>query len=215
MEKLLFVDDHPVVQYGMKSFLSRHKLFDEIDLAATGTEAIELCEKAQKSEGYRMIIMDINLPDYEIIALVKAIRKIAPEAALLMFSMEAPKMYLKRLLELGIRGFIEKTSLEDELLFAIERIRNGKDYFSSDLLADLLNHQEGDTPEILNGLSERESEILSMMIGGKTSQEIADALNLHKSSISTYRTRIFQKLGVKNNFDLYRWALREGLIYPD
>ncbi len=213
---VLIVDDHPVVQMGMRSFMERYKLFSECDIAGTGKEAVQLIKKHRSEPGYyAMAILDINLPDYEALALVKFIMDNAPETAIMMFSMEPPRLYVKRLINMGVKGFVNKTSGDDELLFAIKSIKAGRSYFSSEIMTDIVNG--GDDDELSNvskKLSDRESEILSLMIRGKSHGEICDLLNLHKSSVATYRTRIFTKLGVSSNFELYQWALTEGLIHP-
>lgn len=216
--RVLLVDDHPVVQMGMNSFIERNRLFKEVDIAGTGKEAVGLI-KANRStpDYYQMAIVDINLPDYEALALVKFIMDNCPTTPILMFSMEPPKLYLKRLLQAGVKGFISKTSPDDELLFAIKSIIAGRTYFASDLMTEVMNADDADDDpftEATSNLSSRESEILSLLIRGKTPQEICDLLNLHKSSVATYRSRVFEKIGVKSNFELYQWALKEGLIHP-
>lgn len=215
--RVLLIDDHPVVQLGIKSFIERNNLFKHTDLASTGKEAVGLI-KANKSnpEYYQLAIVDINLPDYEALALVRFIMDHCPKTPILMFSMEPPKLYLKRLLNLGVKGYISKTSPDDELLFAIKSILAGKTYFASDIMMEIMTAEDEDDPftEVTSDLSSRESEILSLLIRGKSSKEICELLNLHKSSVATYRTRVFEKIGVKSNFELYQWALKEGLIHP-
>lgn len=215
-DNVLIVDDHPVVQMGMRSFMDRYKLFNECDIAGTGKEAVQLIKKHRSEpDYYALAILDINLPDYEALALVKFIMDNAPETAIMMFSMEPPRLYVKRLINMGVKGFVNKTSGDDELLFAIKSIKAGRSYFSSEIMTEIVSG--GDDDELSNvskKLSDRESEILSLMIRGKSHGEICDLLNLHKSSVATYRTRIFTKLGVSSNFELYQWALTEGLIHP-
>ena len=129
--------------------------------------------------------------------------------------MEPPKLYIKRLIDLGVSGFVDKTTPDKELLFAIQNILKGRGYYSSDILMEALNEIEIENQKhSIEILSERESEILSLMVKGKTSLEIGEILDLHKSSVATYRARVFAKLGVKSNFELYKWALKEGLIFP-
>lgn len=216
-ENLLLVDDHPVVQMGMKSFIERNKLFENVSIAGTGADTISLIKKCIKEEkSFDLAIMDINLPDYEIISLVKKVRELMPSTPILMFSMEPPKLYIKRLIDLGISGFVDKTTPDEELLFAIRNTLSGRGYFSSEILLETLSGDvKGNShSHSIHNLSDRESEILSLMVKGKNSQEICEILDLHKSSVATYRVRIFTKIGVQSNFELYKWALKEGLIFP-
>lgn len=213
---ILIVDDHPVVQLGMKAFMDRHRLFDHIDVAGTGKEAVRFIKKYRKETPfYQMAILDINLPDYEALSLVKFIQDNSSETAIMMFSMEPPKLYLRRLINSGVKGFLNKTAPDDELLFAIKSIKAGRSYFSSDIMTEVMGNESDDGfSSVSNDLSDRESEILSLLIQGKSPNEISDLLNLHKSSVATYRSRIFKKIGVNTNFELYQWALAEGLIHP-
>jgi len=213
---MLLVDDHPVVQIGMKSFIERNDLFNNVVIAGTGAETISAIEKHKEAnEEFSLAIMDINLPDYEIISLVKRVKGLIPETPILMFSMEPPKLYIKRLIDLGVNGYVDKTTPDEELLFAIRNILKGRGYFSSEVLMETLGDSKSGISDLsIQNLSERESEILSLMVKGKNSQEISEILDLHKSSIATYRARVFSKIGVQNNFELYKWALREGLIFP-
>ncbi|WP_421752347.1 response regulator transcription factor [Croceimicrobium sp.] len=214
MPKLLIIDDHPVVQMGVKSFCERNKLFDTYQIAANGKEAVSLCQEIAESQDFPdLILMDINLPDFEIISLVRIIRNLIPKSPILMFSMEPAKLYIKRLVDLGINGFIEKTSPDEELHFAILNLLHGKNYFSSEILMESIA-SGSDHRQSINCLSQRESEVLSLMIQGKTSREIAEILKLHNSSVASYRARIFQKLELETSLDLYKWALNEGLILP-
>jgi len=215
--RILIIDDHPVVQIGMKSFIERNRLFDEIDIAGTGKEAVKFIKEHRgKKDYYQMAIVDINLPDYEALALVKFIMDNCPNIPIMMFSMEPPKLYVKRLLNQGVKGYISKTASDDELLFAIKSIIAGRTYFSSDIMTEIVSadDEEDSFSDATSDLSSRESEILSLLIRGKSSKEICELLNLHKSSVATYRTRVFEKIGVKSNFELYQWALKEGLIHP-
>lgn len=212
---ILIVDDHPVVQMGMRSFVDRYKLFEHTDVAGTGKEAVQFIKEHRAEPGfYEMAIVDINLPDYEAIALVKFIMDNSPNTPIIMFSMEPPKLYVKRLINMGIKGFLNKTAPDEELLFAIKNVKAGKTYFSSEIMTDIVNNADDEISAVANELSDRESEILSLMIRGKSPKEICELLSLHKSSVATYRTRIFEKLGVNSNFELYQWALKEGLIHP-
>jgi DNA-binding NarL/FixJ family response regulator len=212
---LLIVDDHPVVQIGMRAFIDRYKLFHFVEAARTGKEAVGFIKKhRQDPEHYKMAIVDINLPDYEAISLVKFILEYCPKLPIMMFSMEQPRLYVKRLISAGVKGFLNKNSTDDELLFAIKSIKAGKTYFSSDIMTDIITTYADDLSKVNRELSARETEILSLMIRGKSPKEISNLLHLHKSSVATYRSRVFNKIGVRSNFELYQWALKEGLIVP-
>jgi len=213
---ILIVDDYPVVQMGIRAFIDRYKLFSRTDIAGSGKEAVELIKKHKGEDYYQMAIVDINLPDYEALSLVKFIKDHSPNTPILMFSMEPPRLYMKRLINLGVKGFLNKTSPDDELLFAIKSIKAGRCYFASEIMTEIVCNADSDDEFqcISKDLSGRESEILSLMIRGKSHSEICELLKLHKSSVATYRTRIFKKIGIRTNFELYQWASIQGLIKP-
>lgn len=212
MSKLLIVDDHPVVQFGLKTLLSRHNLFHQIVVAEDGRMAVKKCqEMAETKESFRLLIVDINLPDYEIISLIKKLKTLQPKASILMFSTEPSKIHIKQLLKLGVEGIVEKASFEEEMILAIKMALQGKMFLSSGVLPEIVEPKRNSTG---HKLSDRETEILSLLVRGLPSHKIAQILNLRESSISSYRARIYSKLNLKSSFELYKWALTEGLIVP-
>tara|TARA_R110002072_G_scaffold174656_2_gene330135 strand:+ start:2658 stop:3341 length:684 start_codon:yes stop_codon:yes gene_type:complete len=221
-KSVLIVDDHPIVIMGLKSFLNRNKLFKCIYSALNATEAlsiIRLKKKEQKeiisknkTDIFDLVILDINLPDMEITVLIEKILAEIPKVKILILSMESPILYIRRLLELGIRGFVEKGVDDNEMLYAINTILNNRKYFSGEDLLEYMTCRTIGKENGINTLSSRESEILSLLLKGKSVTEICNILHLHKSSIGTYKSRIFHKLGVKNMVELYQFALVEKLV---
>ena len=165
---ILIVDDHPIVQIGMRAFVERNRLFESTDVAGTGKEAVQFIKENKADKNYyQLAIVDINLPDYEATTLVRFIMANAPNTPILMFSMEPPKLYVQRLINMGVKGFLNKTSADDELLFAIKSIMAGRTYFSGDIMTEALNSaHEQKLGDFAAHLSQRESEILSLMSRG-------------------------------------------------
>lgn len=216
---VLIIDDHPVVQMGLVSFINRNKLFNETYTASTGREAINIV-KTKMSSGlyderkaaFDLVIADINLPDFEISTLIEKIKFLLKDnVRILILSMESPLLYIGRLLELGIMGYLDKSASDEELIFAINSIRNKRKYFSGDIVMSYMNEGPKQSNDILS-LSSRESEILSLLLKGKTVSGICETLNLHKSSVATYKARIFEKLNVSNLMQLFQLGVKQNLI---
>lgn len=220
-KSLLIIDDHPVVHMGLSNTLFPERLFDEIDSAYNGKEAILKLKAAKQKtikdpecHGYDLIIADIGLPDYEINSLIKNCVTLLPETPILIFSLSPPHLHFQNLLEIGIKGFISKNVTQEEVLFAIKNILRGKTFFGSELIQDFIKIETGTNEDPFPKLSNRENEILSLTLKGKSIKEICSLVSLHKSSVATYKARIYEKIGVANSMELYQWATKKNLIDP-
>lgn len=220
-EAVLIIDDHPIVLMGLSSFINRNKLFKHIYTSPSGGDGLAkirsrkqglLEEEKNETKIFDLIILDLNLPDMEVTGLIEKILKETPEVKILILTMESPVLYIRRLLELGIMGFLDKGVDDEEMIFAINSIKNNRKYFSGDILMEYMTDRTIGKEISVKTLSSRESEILSLLLKGKSVTEICKLLHLHKSSIGTYKARIFKKLNVKNNIELYQLALVENLI---
>ncbi len=210
---VLIIDDHPMIQMGVSSILKRNGIFKTIDLANTGKEAVSFVKAKEKKEQsfYKLIIADINLPDYEIINLVTIIRDKSPNSLILILSMAPAKLYLENLISAGVKGFLNKGTPEDEFLYAVKKVLSGQTYFGGDLVQEMVKSNVV-SHSWTRVLSARENEILALLLRGISSKEIAEIANLHKSSIATYKARIYQKIGVSNSMEFFQWATKEKLI---
>ncbi len=216
---VLIIDDHPIVLMGLSSFINRNKLFKQIYTSQSGGDGLATIrskreEEIEKSRVFDLIILDLNLPDMEVTSLIEKILKEIPNVKILILSMESPILYIRRLLELGIMGFLDKGVDYNEIAFAINSIKNNRKYFSGDILMEYMTNKTMGKENGVQTLSSRESEILSFMLKGRSVTDICKLLHLHKSSIGTYKARIFKKLNVKNNIELYQLAVVENLIKP-
>lgn len=219
----LIIDDHPIVLMGMSSFLKRNNLFKDIYTAETGSEGLaKVREKRKQVNGltftspktFELIILDINLPDFEVTGLIEKIQFEDPSVKILILSMESPVLHIRRLLELGIMGFMDKAVSDEEMIFAINSVKNNRKYFSGEMLMEYMTNKTMGKENSVKTLSSRESEILSLLLKGFSVTEICNILFLHKSSIGTYKSRIYKKLNVKNSIELYQLALVEKLVKP-
>jgi two-component system invasion response regulator UvrY len=203
MKKFLLVDDHEIVRSGVKTVLT--ELFKPCDIAEASNEKEALAQL--KLGKYDLIIMDVQMPDTDTAGLLKNIRTKTPEAKVLIFTMSPENLYAKRFMKLGAMGFVTKNSGLAELVKAINLILNNRKYISeafAEILASEVSEEKSDNP--FESLSSREFEIVSLIIQGKSLNEISDLLAIHSSTVSTHKSRLFDKLGVKNLPELLELA---------
>ena len=210
----LLIDDHPIVQIGVASLLKRQNIFDEIDVATTAKEAVGFLKKSAKSTKkvpYSIIITDIMLPDSEISSLIEKIKDLHPKVPILVFTMASPALYFRTMVNLGVDGFLQKSAKEEELFYAIRTILKGGRHFSGDLVTEAM-FSVNNNYQLIEMFTEREKQILQYLLRGVSSKEIAAGVNLHKSSVATYKARIYNKIGVTNSIEFFQWAVRANLI---
>ncbi|HMR89237.1 MAG TPA: response regulator transcription factor [Saprospiraceae bacterium] len=197
--KILIVDDHDIVHSGLKVSITKTNIPAELTKAKNGEDAV----KCIRSQQYDLIILDVNLPDTDTQSLMKLFLNSNPKQKVLVFTMSSEEVYARRFLKLGAKGFVSKTAEMDEVIKAILIILEGKKYITQKL-AELLSDDlmEGFTERSLDILTDREMEIMQLLIKGLGGKEISNQLSLHPSTTATYKARLFQKLGVNNVLEL-------------
>jgi len=211
MPKILIIDDHSIVRRGICMILEEEftsaKVLTE---AASGKEALE---KARAND-YSLVLLDISLPDMNGLDVLKIMKKEKPHIPVLLLTMHPEDQYAVRAIKAGASGYMTKQSAPDELLVAVRKILHGGKYVSSSysekLAFDLGTH--GNCVDISHkNLSDREFRVFCDLAAGKTIKEIGDTTFLSIKTISTYRTRILKKMNMKNNAEIIRYAMRQGL----
>lgn len=208
MIRILITDDHPVVRRGIRQILEDDERIDFINEAADGRDLIE---KMMENE-YDVILLDISLPGRSGLDMISQIKKLNPKTAILILSIHSEELYALKALKYGASGYLTKSSAPEELLSAIYKVSRGERYISSTLAEKLAENlfSDGDKPPHLF-LSAREMEVLELLASGKTVNQVAKELSLSSKTISTYRTRLLQKLNLKTTADLIRYSIMEGL----
>ena len=206
--RFLLVDDHPMVRDAFKRLLLYSYQGATVEEAANAREAMALISHGP----WDVIFLDIDLPDRSGLDLLHDLRTLAPEVPVLVVSGRLEEEFGERALKGGAMGFLQKASLMEEVLTAIRRVRSGKKYISADLASRLLeNSLKPGHQTAHDALSAREFEVLRMLGEGRTVSEIAAVLNLNVKTVSTYRTRVLEKLGLHNTAGIIRYALQHGL----
>lgn len=209
MIKIIIADDHSVVRAGIKQIISDSRDMNLAGEAANGGELLQLIEQIECD----VVVLDISMPGRNGIELIKDIHKIKPKMPVLVLSMHSEDKYGIRVIKAGGTGYLNKDSAAEELLNAIEKVYNGQKYFSQGLMLKILD-QLGDNSSIKphEKLSDREYEVMILFASGKTVKEIGEILCLSIPTISTYRSRILQKMEMKNNADLMLYAVKNELV---
>jgi len=207
--KFLIADDHAIVRKGLAQLLLEEFGSAEITEA---TNSMEVYEKA-KSKIWDAILLDISMPGRNGLEILKQLRADGIKAPVLMLSIHPEDQYALRALKAGASGFLNKDSATKELIAAVHKVLLGRKYISA-TLAEKLAEGVGDVTDkpAYEQLSDRELQVLQLIASGKTVSEIADEISLSVNTISTYRTRILEKLALNNNAELTRYAIDNHLV---
>jgi two-component system, NarL family, invasion response regulator UvrY len=206
MIKVLITDDHPVVRRGIRQILEDTDRISLVEEAANGKELIQKLNENQ----FDVILLDISLPGRSGLELISEIRKFQSSAGIIMLSIHSEEIYALKALKLGASGYLTKNSAPEELVAAIIKVSKGERYISASVADKLAENliSETDKPSLLT-LSARELQVLDLFATGKTVVQIAGELSLSPKTISTYRTRLLEKLNLKTTADLIRYSILE------
>lgn len=209
MIKILIADDHAIVREGLKQIVAETT---DIVVADEATSGHEVLKKVWDTE-YDVVILDISMPGRGGVDILKQLKGQKPNLPILILSMHPEEQYAVRVLKAGAAGYLTKASAPDELITAIRRVSTGRKYVSSSLAEKLAFDLERDTEKPCHEiLSDREYLVMCMIASGKRVQEIAEELCLSVKTISTYRSRVLEKMKMKNNAELMHYAMKQGLV---
>jgi two-component system, NarL family, invasion response regulator UvrY len=206
--RILIADDHVVVREGLKQFLSETPGLEIAGEAGSGREALAKIRKEQ----WDLVLLDISMPDQSGIEVLKEIKRESPNLPVLIFSMFSEDEYALSTLQSGASGFVTKESAPEQLIEAIRRVAQGGKYVSSSLAEKLLSQTLPQRKPLAHELlSKREFEILLCISRGQSLTSIGERLHLSVKTVSTYRTRILEKLGLSTNAELTRYVVKHRL----
>ena len=209
MTRILIADDHPVVRQGLRQILS-----EEEDLSVGG-EAADAGEVLQKldQQDLDMVILDLSMPGNRNLELLKQLRHDRPELPILVLSIHPEEQYALRCLKAGAGGYLNKQSAPEHLVEAVRTVRGGRRYLSPQLAERLVRSAAEEADKAPHErLSEREFQVLVRIASGQTVGSIAEELGLSVKTVSTYRTRLLEKLDLGTNAELTRYAFEQGLV---
>jgi DNA-binding NarL/FixJ family response regulator len=212
MTSILVVDDHTLVRDGLCRLIEGERDLEVAGQTGSGHEAVKLCREKEPD----LVLLDYGLPDLDGLETTRQIAALGLRTRILILTMHANEEYATRLIQAGANGFLVKAASTEELLAAIRKVAQRGVYVSPAIMEKMVvrvGQPRGETPE--SSLSDREMQVLLRLARGATTREVSESLHLSVSTIETYRSRILEKLNLRNNSDLTRFAIRRGLIDLD
>jgi DNA-binding NarL/FixJ family response regulator len=198
MSKVLFAEDHSIVIRGMKVLFETSFSAFELDVVVNISDMMSRLHK----HNYVMAIIDLQLEDADTLHLIPDIRNLYPDLNIVIFSGNPEEPYAYKLYQQGVKGYVTKHSTDAEIIDAFNQVLAGKIYMSENFKHYLLKSQRSASDSPFTKLSQRELEVLKLMVQGKRSSEICRELNLQASTVATYKGKIFTKLSIGNVLEL-------------
>ena len=209
--RLIVVDDHAIVRRGIVQVLSEHP---DVQIVAEAHDYASLRAELKKHGEPDVLVMDVGLPGKNGIDILKALREDHPRLKVLMVSMYPEDQYAVRAFRAGAFGYLNKASAPEKLLDALSQVIAGKKYVTPEIAQALIENlsapEDAGSPH--EKLSDREFQTLKMIASGQRLADIADALALSPKTVSVYRARILEKMGMSNNAELTHYAIKNGLV---
>jgi two-component system invasion response regulator UvrY len=209
IKRMLIVDDHEVLRDGVKRVFEKQPGTASFGEASTVQEALRLV----REQDWDVVVLDISLGDRSGLEVLKELKQIRPQLPVLILSMHSEEQFARRAFKAGAAGYVTKDSPRAELVKAINKVAGGGRYVSHAFAEELVIALErGSDRPPHETLSDREFEVMRLIASGKTVSEIAGVLSLSDSTISTYRGRILEKMGMKTNAELTHYAIQNKLV---
>lgn len=212
MIRLFIADDHELFREGLRSLLSREK---DIEIAGSASDGLEAV-KAVRQLKPEVVLMDVTMPNMNGIQATEKICSEFPDIAVIVISMHNDRRFIAEAVKAGARGYVLKESSPELMLDAIRSVSRKEVYFSPKvftvLVEDYLRLLRNEDVVCANPLSEREMEVLQLLVKGRNGKQIADALSISKNTVDTHRRRIMDKLGCESMAELTKYAIREGFL---
>ncbi|MGV3740821.1 MAG: response regulator [Burkholderiaceae bacterium] len=206
--RILLVDDHDVVRLGVRAVLNAANDIEVTHEAASVPEAMRLVQ----SHAFDVALVDISLPGKNGLELIKFLRMEKPQIAILVFSIYSEKIYALRALKLGVSGYLTKNVPATMLIAAIRKVAKGGKFITPEIAEKIADAIGGHDNAPHESLTNRELEVLRLIASGESTTDIAKAMHISAHTVSTYRTRILDKTGLRNDRELYRYAFENSLF---
>jgi DNA-binding NarL/FixJ family response regulator len=209
MKRIVIADDHSVVREGVKRIVSDMSDAQVAGEAATGKQVLDLVG----GNSFDLLILDIALPDMSGVNVLSRVRELRPEIPVLVLSMHPEDEYGERMLKAGAAGYVCKESIPEELQDALHKVLEGEKYISQSLANKLATDYVGGRETLPHEkLSPRELQVMMLIAQGRTVRQIAEDLDLSVNTVGTYRARLLEKTGLRNNAEITYYALKHHLI---
>ena len=212
MTTIVLADDHNVVRQGLRTLLEGEPGFDIIGEASDGHGAVDLVSSLRPE----VLVIDLMMPNLNGLEVVRQVGKKFPMTRSIILSMHSNESYVLQALKYGAAGYVLKESIADELVRAIHEVSSGRRYLSPPLSDQAIEaytqKTEGNDTDRYESLTTREREVLQLAVEGYSNKEIGEKLSISPRTVETHRANFMQKLGLKTQTDLIRFALKQGII---
>jgi two-component system invasion response regulator UvrY len=210
MLRVLIADDHAITREGLKRILTDYPEPVNVGNAADAAQTLSMVRRNE----WDLVLLDISLPDRSGLDVLKSIKKERPALPVLVLSMYPVDQYALRVLKAGGAGYLTKESAPEQLLAAVGKVSEGGRFITPELAEHMAKGLAGGSPTLPHeDLSDREFEVLRLIASGRTPTEIAGHLSLSVKTISTYRTRLLHKMGMRHNAELTHYAISNHLVF--
>jgi two-component system, NarL family, invasion response regulator UvrY len=206
VRRVLLVDDHPVIRQGIRRILTNALTDLDVAEAETGEQAIALCETGV----WDLVVLDLSLPGLSGLEVIRDLLLVQPHARIVVVSVHPPHHFARRALSVGALAYLEKSAAPEEMVKAVTEVLAGRSYVTSP--ASESPRGRGAQGLLHERLSDREYQVLRMLGVGRTVSEIAAELALSVKTISTYRTRVLEKMDLRTTAELMHYVINHGLI---
>jgi DNA-binding NarL/FixJ family response regulator len=211
---LILADDHPIVRQGLRHLLQGEPEFLVLGEAGDGVEAIQLVDRLKPN----ILIVDMMMPGLNGLEVLRQVKKISPSTRTIVLSMQSADAYVVEALKNGAAGYVLKETGPSELVKAVHDVNLGNQFLSAKLSERFQNSArkiQDTPPDVYDTLTAREREIFQMTVEGRTSQEIGEKLMISPRTVEIHRSNLTTKLGIKNQADLIRFAIKRGILSMD
>jgi DNA-binding NarL/FixJ family response regulator len=209
LTRIVIADDHAIVREGLKRIVAEDSELDVVDEAADGTQVMRIVRERE----FEVLVLDLSMPGRSGMELIKLVKAERPKLRILVLSMHQELQYAVRAIKSGASGYLTKESAPAQLVQAIHKIAAGGAFISAEVAEQLaLGAMPGaQTAAPHESLSDREFEVFRLLVAGTSVTDIASRLKLSVKTVSTHKANLMQKLGLANQSELVRYALRHGL----
>jgi DNA-binding NarL/FixJ family response regulator len=209
--RILIADDHEIVRHGIRALLDGHVGWEVCGEATDGREAVEKAVQLRPD----VVLLDVGMPNLNGLDAARQILIACPRARILVLTMHESEQIVREVLEVGARGFLLKSDAARDLVAAVEALQRRTTFFTSSVAEIVLNgylNRRSDERPVKDRLTAREREVVQLLAEGKTSKEVAVALNLSVKTAETHRTNVMRKLDLHSVADLVRYAVRNNIV---